>query len=254
MTTAGIDIGSVATKAVVLRDGEVVGRALVRTGTGPVLAAQKALSQAREEAGIGGPALPSVVTGYGRVSAETGARTMTEILAAARGVRCAASHADGIIDLGGQDTKVIRLEPDGAVADFTMNDRCAAGTGRFLELMASVMGVDFDRLSELAEAARQPARMDSTCAVFAESEVVSLIARGVSEPDIAAGLFAAIASRVAALAAQIGMASSYAFIGGGAKSPLLRRALEERLGRELFIPEHPQFVVALGAALAAAQR
>jgi len=130
-----------------------------------------------------------------------------------------------------------------------MNDKCAAGTGRFLELMASALGVELDRLGALAEAAVNPARINSTCAVFAESEVVSLIARSVSEPDIAGGLFAAIASRVAALAGHVGAVSRYAFIGGGARSGALRKALQARLPGEIVVPEHPQFVVALGAAL-----
>jgi predicted CoA-substrate-specific enzyme activase len=134
-----------------------------------------------------------------------------------------------------------------------MNDKCAAGTGRFLELMTLVLGVDFDEFGSLAEAARSPARINSTCAVFAESEVVSLIARRISEPDIAAGLFAAIASRVVALAGHVASASRYAFIGGGAKSQVLKKAIEGKLGKELFVPQNPQFVVALGAALVASQ-
>lgn len=253
MITAGIDIGSVATKAAVVRDGELIGKAMLRSGTNPRKAAEQVYLQALEEAGMAGRELPCVTTGYGRVTAEEGARTITEILAAARGANHLAPDVDGVIDLGGQDTKVIRLGPAGTVADFAMNDKCAAGTGRFLELMASALGVDLDRLSGLAEAATNPARMNSTCAVFAESEVVSLIARSVPEPDIAAGLFAAIASRVASLAAHIGWASRYAFIGGGAKSPALKKALEATLDKELLVPEHPQFVVALGAALTAAR-
>jgi predicted CoA-substrate-specific enzyme activase len=251
MNSAGIDIGSVATKAVVLCDGHIMGKALLRTGTDPKSAGADALRQALAEAGLAGCALPSVATGYGRAIAQTGARTVTEILAAARGAHSVAPDADGIIDVGGQDTKVIRLGPDGTVADFAMNDRCAAGTGRFLELMVSALGVDFDQLSRLAASATSPARINSTCAVFAESEVVSLIARGVPEPDIAAGLFASIASRVASLAAQVGGASRYAFIGGGARSPALRQALEAALQKGVLMPLEPQFIVALGAAMAA---
>jgi len=253
MITAGIDIGSVATKAVVLSDGKPVGKALVQTGTDPRAAAAEVLSQALAQAGLRESELPRVVTGYGRVVANNGARTITEILAAARGAHRVAPQADGVIDLGGQDTKVIRLGPDGTVADFLMNDKCAAGTGRFLELMVSALGVDFDRLGDLAGAATRPARINSTCAVFAGSEVVSLIARSVPQPDIAAGLFASIASRIAALATHVGGAGRYAFIGGGARSPAMRTALEAALGKEVIVPDDPQFVVALGAALSAAQ-
>lgn len=251
--TAGIDIGSVATKVVVLSDGKAVGKALVNTGTDPRAAGAEALSQALGQAGLQECELPRIVTGYGRVVANNGARTITEILAAARGAHCVAPLADGVIDLGGQDTKVIKLGPDGTVADFIMNDKCAAGTGRFLELMVSALGVDFDGLGDLAAAAAKPARINSTCAVFAGSEVVSLIARSVPESDIAAGLFASIASRIAALATHVGGAGRYAFIGGGAKSPAMKKALESALGKEVIVPDDPQFVVALGAALSAAQ-
>jgi predicted CoA-substrate-specific enzyme activase len=253
MTTAGIDIGSVATKAVIQSNGHVLGKALLKTGTDPRSAGEEAFSRALADAGLTARELPCVATGYGRSAANTGARTITEILAAARGAHLVVPGADGVIDLGGQDTKVIRLAADGTVADFAMNDKCAAGTGRFLELMVSALSVDFDRLGKLAEAASKPARINSTCAVFAESEVVSLIARSVPESDIAAGLFASIASRVAALTAHVGGASRYAFIGGGARTPALRRALEVALGRELIVPPDPQFVVALGAALIAAE-
>ena len=251
MITVGIDIGSVATKAAVVDDGQIVGKALLKTGTDPKAAAQRALCLALEDARLSEQRLPAVCTGYGRIAAPNGTRTITEILAAARGAHHLVASADAVIDLGGQDTKVIRLGPNGTVADFAMNDKCAAGTGRFLELMASALGVDLDRLGALAETATSPARINSTCAVFAESEVVSLIARSVPEPDIAGGLFAAIAARVTALAGQLGTASRYAFIGGGAKSPALKRALEARLSREIVVPANPQFVVALGAALSA---
>lgn len=253
MITAGIDVGSVATKAVVLRDGELAGKALLRTGAEPRTVARRAYLSALTDAGLDECELPSVVTGYGRVTAQMGGRTVTEILSAARGAYAVAPHADGVIDLGGQDTKVIRLGPEGVVTDFAMNDKCAAGTGRFLELMASALGTDLDGLGDLAEGATEAVRINSTCAVFAESEVVSLIARGVSRSEIVAGLFAAIASRVTALAAQVGEAGCYAFIGGGARSRALRNALEAALGKQMVVPAHPQYVVALGAALVASK-
>ena len=253
MLSAGLDMGSVATKAVVLSDGEVGGRALLRTGTEPGAAGREALRQAFEQAGIEQADVPLVATGYGRRATESYERTMPEIQAAALGVHELVPAADALIDLGGQDTKAIRLAPDGSVAQFAMNDKCAAGTGRFLELMSSVLGRDLDRLGALAEESDSPARMDSTCAVFAESEVVSLIAQGVPERDIAAGLFAAIASRVAALTGELGIVRRVAFIGGGAKGLAMKNALQTELGTELCVPEYPQFAVALGAALAACE-
>jgi len=248
----GIDIGSVATKAVVLRGGQVVGSALLPTGTTPRAAGSRALARALEEAGAqdAGEALV-VATGYGRAEVDGAARAITEIQAAARGAGQLVPNADAVVDLGGQDTKAIRLGTGGIVADFAMNDKCAAGTGRFLEMMARVLGQGLDQMGRLSERSAGAARIESTCAVFAEAEVVSLIARGVSEPEIAAGLFAAIASRIAALVKRLGQTQRCVFIGGGARIPAMQKAIEAKLKTRLHVPDDPQLVVALGAALTA---
>ena len=181
--------------------------------------------------------------------------TVTEITAAARG----AAHlcpppVRAIIDLGGQDTKVISLDARGRVADFTMNDRCAAGTGKFLEVMAQVLGVSLQELAALAARARNASPLSATCTVFAESEVISRIHRGAPREDVAASLHRTIALKIAAMLKPLRGQGNIAFVGGVARNPAMRRALETALDRPLTVPPHPQFVIAAGAALVAARR
>ena len=256
LLVAGVDVGSVASKAVVLRDGSVAGRGMEATGSAPVAAAEKALSDALAQAGADREAFrKTVATGYGRRATEVADDTVTEITAAAWGA-CAEFPDDvgTLIDLGGQDTKVITLDDTGRVMRFLMNDKCAAGTGKFLEVMAHVLGARVEEMSELAGHARQAVRLTATCTVFAESEVISLIHRGAPREEIAAGLLSAIASRIAAMVRQVGRRGKIAFIGGGARNEGIHRALERELGREILVPAEPQFTVALGAALIAAKR
>jgi predicted CoA-substrate-specific enzyme activase len=254
--SAGIDIGSVATKAVVLRDGIVVGRSLVRTGAAAAAAARDALGAALRDAGAARDDLDRVVaTGYGRRAIDFADDVITEITACARGARACGGGPTPrlIVDVGGQDTKVILLDRDGTVRDFAMNDRCAAGTGRFLEVMADALDVPLDRFGELAAAARRPASINATCTVFAESEVVSLVASGAEPADIVAGVLAAVASRVAQMAGPMAGEDDgpVLFCGGGARNAGLRAALERALGVAVDVPPEPQHVVALGAALTA---
>lgn len=255
--TVGLDIGSVATKAVVLADGRVLGRSKLRSGAEPAAGAAEALRLAAEDAGVDRADLErAVATGYGRRTVDLADDVVTEITAAARG-----AHQVGgpwgtprlIVDLGGQDTKVILLDEDGLVRDFAMNDRCAAGTGRFLEVMADLLEVPLDRLGELDREADEPEPVNATCTVFAESEVISLIAGGARRENIVAGLHVAIAARVAAMVRPMGDHDVY-FIGGGAFNDGVRRALARILDRRVFVPLHPQHVVALGAALTPARR
>jgi len=252
MITAGIDIGSVATKAVVLRDGEAAGRSLLRSGADPQRAAADALAAAIEQAGVERGSIERIVaTGYGRHLVDFADHAVTEITAGARGahhVGCPWGAPRLIVDLGGQDTKVILLDEDGSLRDFAMNDKCAAGTGRFLEVMAGVLEVPLEQLGEIAERSGSPAPINATCTVFAESEVVSLIAKGAPKEDIAAGLHAAIASRIAQMVTPMGDDDLF-FHGGGALNAGTRRALERTTERRVFVPPEPQHVVAVGAAL-----
>jgi (R)-2-hydroxyacyl-CoA dehydratese activating ATPase len=258
MLTAGIDIGSVATKAVVVRDGEVVGRSLIRSGAAPGAAASEALDAAAAEAGVERGEIGRIVaTGYGRRSVDFADDVITEITAGARGAHYAGTPTGAphlIVDLGGQDTKVILMDDAGSVRDFVMNDRCAAGTGRFLEVMAGVLEVPLEQFGALSEAAVSPAPINATCTVFAESEVISLIARGATQADIVAGLHASIASRIAQMARPMLKAGDLVlFAGGGALNGGVRAALEKALDRPVHVPDLPQHVVAVGAALTAAR-
>jgi (R)-2-hydroxyacyl-CoA dehydratese activating ATPase len=255
MLTAGVDIGSVATKALVLKDREILAAAVVPTGSRPKLSAGSALSQALEKCALHAVDLAHVAsTGYGRRVVEFGDRTITEIAACALGTNFLGSprgRVQTIIDLGGQDIKVISLGENGEVADFVMNDKCAAGTGRFLEVMAQALEVRLEDLGSLAARSQKEIAVNATCTVFAESEVISLLAQDAQKEDIIAGIHRSIAERLVAMVRKIGLREIVAFNGGGAKNAGLRRALEAKLGVELAIPDQPQFVNALGSALAA---
>lgn len=246
--TAGIDIGSMATKAVIF-DGQVLGAAVVPTGWEPREAGLRALREALDSAGLSEGRIDRVVgTGYGRVSLPILDRKVTEITCHARGAYHLNTWTRTVIDIGGQDSKVIALNPDGTVADFIMNDKCAAGTGRFLQVMAGVLDVTLDGLGVLAADAA-PAPLSSMCTVFAESEIVGLLAAGVGKDAIAAGILASIAQRVQGLAGRVPVQGEVTFTGGTARNPDICRVVAAHLGVPLHIPPNPQLVGALGAAL-----
>jgi (R)-2-hydroxyacyl-CoA dehydratese activating ATPase len=185
---------------------------------------------------------------------EFGDRTITEISACARGTDFLGSprgRIRTIIDLGGQDIKVIALDETGEVGDFVMNDKCAAGTGRFLEVIARALEVRLEELGELGLKSTRPVAINATCTVFAESEVISLLAQDTAREDIIAGIHQAVAERVYGLAQKVGAQEIVTFNGGGAKNRGLLAALNARFGGELYVPDQPQFVNALGAALIA---
>jgi (R)-2-hydroxyacyl-CoA dehydratese activating ATPase len=256
MITAGVDIGSVATKGLVLHDGRVLATALRSTGSRPKLTAETVLEEALSRAGRARAEVQSIVsTGYGRRVVEFGDRTITEISACGLGARFLGSPRGPVrtvIDLGGQDIKVIALGPDGGVEDFLMNDKCAAGTGRFLEVIAQALEVPLEDLGELSLRSGRPVVIDAACTVFAESEVISLLARDTAKEDILAGIHRSIADRIAALAGKLALREIVTFNGGGARNPGLVAALESKLGVQLHVPKDPQYVNALGAALEAA--
>ncbi len=258
MITAGVDIGSVATKGLVLDEGRVLGTAVRPTGSRPKLTAEAVLDAALADAGRARSDLACIAsTGYGRRVVEFGDLTLTEISACVQGARFLGTDRGPvrtILDLGGQDIKAIALGEDGGIADFLMNDKCAAGTGRFLEVMAQALEVPLEELGALALRSTRQVEVNATCTVFAESEVISLLSRDVRKEDILAGVLRSIAERIAALAGRLGVREVVTFNGGGARNPGLVAALEAKLGVRLHVPEHPQFVNALGAALAAVNR
>ena len=202
-----------------------------------------------KEAGLGRSRISGVVaTGYGRHAIGFADTTITEITCHARGVHWLAPSARTIIEIGGQDSKVISLEDGGRVRDFEMNDRCAAGTGRFLEMVAARLEMNWEKLSELGRQSRKPAIISNVCVVFAETEIIGLLAEGKPLPDVVAGVQNAIATRVSALAGRF-IAPPVYFTGGVALLPGMARALEEALSCPIHVAPQPQFTGALGAAL-----
>lgn len=248
MYSAGIDIGSVATKGV-LYNGEVTGSVVIPTGWSPREASRLALSMVLERHGVARSSVRSIIaTGYGRVSADFADRTVTEITCHARGAYCLNPEIRTVLDIGGQDSKVIRLDDQGNVIDFVMNDKCAAGTGRFLEVMCRILETEVQDIDNLAaDATAEP--ISSMCTVFAESEVVSLLAKGASRQSIARGVLESIAGRVIALAGRLEVKPGIAFTGGLSQSRVLRESLERRLGMPLFISSFSQIAGALGGAV-----
>lgn len=193
-----------------------------------------------------------MTTGYGRTAIESGDKSITEITCHARGAHYLNPDVRTVIDIGGQDSKVIRLDETGAVVNFVMNDKCAAGTGRFLEMMARTMEMDLDQMSVTGLDYQEDITISSMCTVFAESEVVSLIAQNKAPDDIVHGLNKAVAAKTAALVQRVGGEEKYMMTGGVSKNQGLVQTLEEKLSAKLVISENAQLCGALGAALYAA--
>jgi (R)-2-hydroxyacyl-CoA dehydratese activating ATPase len=249
--TAGIDAGAATTKVVLLRDRDILGYQVTSTAFDFKDAAEKIYGEVLEQSGIGTTDVERIfATGYGKNAISFADKGISEITAHAKGVHFLFPGVQGIIDVGGQDSKIIVVE-DGRVTDFLMNDKCAAGTGKFLEYTAKALEVPIGDLGPLACASRHPAGITSMCTVFAESEVISLRARGIAKEDIAAGLIASIAERVVVMARRMGLKDRIAFVGGVAKNEGMKAAIEKELGITLFVPFEPQITGSLGAALAA---
>jgi len=240
----GIDLGSTTVKAVML-NGQILASSIRPTGANPRKAGEAVLEKILEKAS--GPIDKIVATGYGRVSFSAD-EIVSEITAHAKGSNLLFPGARTVIDIGGQDSKITRIDGQGRVQDFAMNDRCAAGTGRFIENTSKALEVSLDDFSRMSLASRSPARINSMCTVFAESEVISQIAQGTSLEDVSAGVHASVARRIKAMVERVGIEDQVVFTGGAAKSAGLRKALEDALRVKLSIPEEPQLVGALGAA------
>ena len=252
MIVAGVDIGSLTAKAVILRDSDILGYAILPTGPDVAGVASHTLEAALDKAGLARNRLAAVVsTGYGRARVQYASRTVTEITCDARGAHFLFPGARMVIDIGGQDSKVISLDGEGRVIDFAMNDKCAAGTGRFLEVMAHALDIELEQLGTVSLKHRKPVVISSMCTVFAESEVVSLIAEGYAREDILNGLHQAIASRVSSMAQGLRVENTVVVSGGVAKNTGVVRALEQNLKVKVKVPAEPQIVAALGAAICA---
>ncbi len=253
MTTLGIDIGSITAKAAILKDGEIIGTRVSFTGYNSTLAGKRIYDDILSETGIKPDSLGKVVaTGYGRNSVDFADKAVTEIICHATGAFFLNPEVRSVVDIGGQDSKAIVLDAQGKVKDFAMNDKCAAGTGRFLEVMARALEVDLDLFGETSLKADNPSRISSLCTVFAESEVISLIAKGETRENIIAGIHESVASRVAALANRVGVKQPIMMTGGVAKNVGIVKALEDKLG-PLKIFAEAQVNGAIGAAVIASR-
>ena len=247
MRSAGIDIGSRTIEVVVLENGRTVESRQTDSGFDPMAEAKALLDGVHFDR--------IMATGYGRTLFELcfDAPTITEIKAHARGARALFPQARTVLDIGGQDSKAIALLENGRVKKFEMNDRCAAGTGKFLEIMAGTLGFDIGDFGRQALLAKKDVPISSMCTVFAESEVTSLIAKGQNRQEIARGLHTSVIRRAAGMIRRVSSEGDIVFTGGVAKNPGMSALLEEKLGRRILIPDDPQSVGALGAALLASE-
>ncbi len=248
----GLDVGSSTTKAVVVGSrGNVLGSRVVPTGASGVSAAMRCLGELSRESGADTKNAPTISTGYGRSLIDFAEKSVTEITCHSIGVHHLNPSIRLLIDIGGQDSKVIRVGENGRPTDFELNDKCSAGTGRFLEVMARVLGVSINELGPFALQSNSPCMISSTCTVFAESEVVGRIGAGESPKDIAAGVHAAMASKISTLSKRVGVVTPVCVTGGVALNPAFRYYLSKQLSTELWMPDNPQITGALGAALLA---
>jgi (R)-2-hydroxyacyl-CoA dehydratese activating ATPase len=250
----GIDIGSSSSKAVIIDDQcNILGQAVINTGAG-TQGPEKAVAAALLKAGIDLAQIKaSVVTGYGRITYEKADKQITEISCHAKGTAYMMPNARTVIDIGGQDAKVIRLNPSGKVDNFVMNEKCAAGTGRFLEVMARILDCGIDNLGSLSAAATEEIVISNTCTVFAESEVISQLAAGAKRENVAKGAHRAVAKRVAGLGGRVGITPDVVMTGGVALNKGVVDALEREIGEKIVVAENPQMMGALGAALFASE-
>jgi predicted CoA-substrate-specific enzyme activase len=256
MLVAGVDVGSTTTKATLLDENkQVLALALVDTGANVVRAAERALRTALAQAGLEEwDVTYTVGTGYGRYRVPFGDLQVTEISCHAKGANFIFPGTRTIVDMGGQDTKAIRIGPDAEVRDFCMNDKCAAGTGRFLEASAEVLGLRLEELGEVSAQAKKLLKITNVCTVFVEQEIVMHLARGCPVEDILAGLHWTIAGRTIGLLRRVGLEPEITFTGGVARNPGVVRALEERLALKLNVAPESQHMGAIGAALFAWER
>ncbi|GMU67112.1 MAG: hypothetical protein AMXMBFR36_33860 [Acidobacteriota bacterium] len=253
---AGVDVGSTQTKAVIVDEaGAIVGRSLIMTGSNVVNAAGEAFRLALADGDLREEEVEFVVgTGYGRYKVTFGNTQVTEISCHGRGAVHMFPGTRTVIDMGGQDTKAIRVSGNGEILDFCMNDKCAAGTGRFLGAAASALEIPLDQIGPTALAGERPVKISTTCTVFAESEVLSWLGKGKKIEDILLGVHQSIAGRSIGLLRRVGIEDQVTFTGGVARNVAMRQALEERLGFALNLSEESHYMGALGAALFALDR
>jgi predicted CoA-substrate-specific enzyme activase len=254
MISAGLDIGALLTKAVVLRDGQIACSSICPTGESSSRSAEKILQQAMASLGKHTAEIEAVAaTGVGKKEVHFTDRKINEITCAAKGAQFLYPDASGVLDMGGESTRAVKLDNNGDVVEFILNDKCAAGTGIFLDAMAGVLGIAVEEMGPLSLASEAEVNITSTCVVFAESEVISQVHRQTPKQDILRGIHKSIATRVYGLVNRIGLEGKIVAIGGLARNTGIISCLEEMTNQKLLVAEQPRIVSALGAALIAAQ-
>ena len=252
---AGIDIGSAFSKAVVIAESKIISYHVIPSGGNYKLAADQVAGEALTKANLSFEDIDyTVATGYGASNVSFSNQVVTDISCQGRGIFYLFPTARTVIDVGGQFTKVFKVDDRGRTTAFLLSEKCAAGSGRFLQVIARVLQIDLKDIGELSLKSQNRVDFNTGCAVFAESEAISRIAEGASKEDILAGLHRTLAAKIQAMVERLGIEPDCALAGGGAKDIGLVKSIEERLGLGLLVPEEPQIVAALGAALIAEEK
>lgn len=246
---AGIDVGSTMTKTVILNQG-IIASIIGPTGPEHRRLANQVMDEALKKAAISFQSITYIVsTGYGRINVPFADKQYTEITCQAKGVVNLFPKAKTVIDIGGQDIKAIKVDATGKTIDFVMNDKCAAGTGRFIEVIADTLGVPLDKVGDLSLQSRNPAKISNICTIWAQQEVAASLAEGVPISDLLAGVHQSLADRISRMVSRLRVEEAVIVTGGGAKNKGLLKALSEQLDYEVFVPDEPLITGALGAAL-----
>ena len=252
---AGIDIGSAFSKAVVMAKSKIISYHVMPSGGNYKLTAEQVAGKALTKANLSFEDIDyTVATGYGAANVSFSNQVATDISCQARGIFYLFPSARTVIDIGGQFTRVFKLDGRGRATAFLLSEKCAAGSGRFLQVIARVLQIDLEDIGELSLRSQNRVDFNTGCAVFAESEAISRIAEGAAKEDILAGLHRTLAAKIQTMVERLGIEPDCAVVGGGAKDIGLVKSIEEGLGRRLLVPEEPQIVAALGAALLAEEK
>jgi len=255
MITTGVDIGAQTINAVIVKDGRILAHSTVAAGWDPLASAEQALAEAMEGGGVSRDDIQRITaTGIGRKGLPFADDSATEIICDAKGVAFLLPSARTVIDIGAEESRGVKCDAEGKVLDFAKNDKCAAGVGAFVEAMSRALEMTVEEMSEQSLLSDTEMPINATCVIFAESEVVSLIHAETPKADVSRAIHDAIASRTASMARRVGLEGDVALIGGVVRNPGLVDCLKRHLGVDLLVPEDPQIVGALGAALLAAAR
>jgi predicted CoA-substrate-specific enzyme activase len=246
---AGIDVGSTMTKVVILNKG-IIASIIGPTGPEQRRLANKVMEEALKKTHLSFQAITYIVsTGYGRINVPFADKQFTEITCHAKGIVRLFPKAKTVIDIGGQDIKAIKIDATGKTMDFVMNDKCAAGSGRFIEVIADTIGVPLDKVGELSLQSKNPAKISNICTIWAQQEVAASLAQGIPISDLLAGVHHSLADRICRMVNRLEVEDEVIVTGGGGKNKGLLKALSEQLGHEILVPEDPLITGALGAAL-----